>query len=237
MRWMYSILFLVYGVLAQEIDKVGQSSFQQFLQNRCYKNAKEGDAYDKLMVLSYDFYKYAEYTAAFLPLHVDHFCKEEKMILKNKLRDVNKNLGGCLAKDEKFLPQFIQDTFHEFMEFLCADNGSNIKTFFSTHGKDCRAALSRQNGTEELACFSRVFSSVNDKGYLTKDAMCKDVGFAKGCFAGILEKYCPGFAAFRELNNRFFKYINKPCSACIFGINNTVTFFCVLFAVFHKKLF
>ncbi|XP_044753237.1 uncharacterized protein LOC123312803 [Coccinella septempunctata] len=239
MKWIYSILFLILGVVyADEVEKVEPSAIQQFLQQRCYKYAKEGDAYDQLVGLSFDFYKYAEYTATFLPDHIDHFCKNERPILKLKLKDVNKQMLKCLASDEKFLPQFVQDTFHYFMEFLCANEGSSVRTFFSTHGKECRGSLSRQNATDEVgACFSRVFLTVNDKGFMTKDAICSDVGFVNGCFSGILDKYCPDFAAFKELNKRFFTYVNKPCSGCIFGVNNMVTFLCVLAALFYKKLF
>lgn len=230
-------MFLIYGVYTEEVAKVEPSAVQEFFRKRCYSNAKTGDAYDQLVGLSFDFYKYAEYTATFFPQHIQHFCNVEKPILKNKLRDVNKQMLKCLPQDEKFLPQFIQDTFHGFMNFLCVNNGSNVISFFSTHGKDCRATLSKQNATQEVGeCFSKFFLSVNDKGYMTNVNMCRDVGFVKGCFIGVLDKYCPNFAAFQELNKQFFNYINKPCSACIFGVNNVVTFLCVLVALLYNKM-
>ncbi|KAL3268357.1 hypothetical protein HHI36_007473 [Cryptolaemus montrouzieri] len=210
---------------------------QRILQasNRVYFFPKKDD---RLTGLSYEFYRYAQYTATFLPNHIDHFCKNEKPILTLKLKDVNKQMLKCLPQEEKFLPQYVQNIFTDFMDFLCEREGANVKTFFSSHGKQCRDTMSSNNASQEVStCFAKVFTTVGDRGYVTKDVMCRDVGLVKGCFIGLLDKYCRDFAAFTELNKQFFAHISKPCAACIFGINNVVAFSSVLTALIWGKLF
>ncbi|KAK9881648.1 hypothetical protein WA026_017168 [Henosepilachna vigintioctopunctata] len=236
MKWIISLFFIFCVVYGQDVEKVEIGIVQQFFEKRCYKHSTSGDAYDKLVVLSDDFRKYAQYTSTFLPDHIGHFCKNERDILINKMKDVNKQMLLCLPKEEKFLPQYVQDTITSFLQFLCQDGGTNVKSFFSSQGKQCRTSLSYNNATEEVgSCFSRVFKTVRDNEYMTKTNLCSDVGLVKGCFSAALDKYCSGFAAFQALNNVFFRYINKPCSACIFGINNLFIYLSVAVSLLYSK--
>lgn len=242
MLWIWSIFIFIYGVCSQTVDPVGTvniSPIQKFFQDRCYKNAKHGDAYDQLVGLSFDFSKYAQYTATFLPDYIDHFCKNEKPILRLKMRDLTQQMSLCLSKEEKFLPQFTNDTFSYFTAFLCEDHGANIKTFFSSHGKECRNKLSYNNASIELGnCITKIsFAKISDKGYAQKKDLCYDVDVMKNCFSGILNKFCPNFRAFEELNKRFFKYMNKPCSACLAHFSYLITMLGVIVALYTNKLF
>ncbi|KAG5881792.1 hypothetical protein JTB14_037089 [Gonioctena quinquepunctata] len=211
----WPITFIIVVVAAQNQEPAPAGPYDKltnFYFWKCHNKTKSDAAFDKLYADAVEFKNFLQYTFTLLPDNKNIFCESERTKLDKRMTEVSNDLEPCLANGEKYLPEFIRISFKEFLHFLCHNNGEHITTFFSKSSQECRDAL-ESKGTEPVtSCFSKIFKPMS--GYLKKTELCEDLSTAKKCFSAALEETCPSYAAYKLLNEDFFKYVGKPCSGC-----------------------
>ncbi|CAG9862359.1 unnamed protein product [Phyllotreta striolata] len=191
-------------------------------------------AFDKLYADGVEFKRYLKYAFKFIPEQTKNFCNSERGILNQKMKELSRDMKPCLSSSEKYMSDFVYESFTEFLHFLCHDDATNLNTFFSPNAKECREKLLQNSENPNIGtCFSRLLKP-SSTGHPSKKDLCGDITVVKSCFADTLSNQCPSYAPYRKLNEEFFKYVSKPCSGCSVYFNTLLLLVSVFAYLFGR---
>lgn len=227
------VLFIVFvGLASAQTDPYQTLSNHWF--NKCFNQTKDTSSFDKLYADGVEFKRYLKYAFKFIPEEKKLFCDKERYILENKMKEFARDLKLCLSQQEKFMEDFLFESFKELLHFLCHNNGEYINTFYSSKAAECRTKLSNTDYPNLDNCFAKLINPTSS--VLTKKIVCGDLEVVKKCFSEALEYQCPSFGSYKKLNEDFFSYISKPCSGCAFNLNSLLFMASLLISfIFSRK--
>lgn len=219
---------------AQVENNANQNKIEKYFYNKCYTNSPNGAYFDNLQSHAVEFMKYAEYAFAKLPDYRHEFCTSDMPAMAVRVKQIAKDLKPCLTYSEYFLPDLFEQSFIEFLNFLCRNRQENIKNFYSDQGRLCRQAIETSNFSID-DCFSKIFAPSGS--FVKKEEICDDFKTAKKCFIHELDTKCPNFRGFQILNDKFFEAISKPCAGAFFAGNKFLIIIAAIIVVLNKYLF
>ncbi|XP_023012839.1 uncharacterized protein [Leptinotarsa decemlineata] len=200
---------------------------------KCQNQTHSTAAFDKLYSDAVAFKDFLQYAFMFIPERRKTFCNSERSKLEQRMTELSYDIKPCLASEEKYLSEFMRDSFKEFLHFLCHNDGEHVTAFFRSSASQCRSALQNDNTNQVGTCFSKIFKPSSKT--IKKKEVCDDLSTAEKCFAEILERQCPAYGPYKVLNKQFFQYVSKPCSGCVFSLNVLLLVASVLFSYIFTR--
>lgn len=118
----------VYDVVGapEEAPQQPPNKFEQFLYNRCRQYSSDASRYDKTQDKLSRFTEVLNYGIGLLPQGKEQFCNDEKPRLKEGISELTSDVKYCFPKEERYLTNFINESFVEFLNFLCSFDGRHI---------------------------------------------------------------------------------------------------------------
>lgn len=172
-------------MISDQNPRNSSEKLSNFIYDRCRVYSTDASAYDDIKAHLGQFNDYLQYAASLLPNGKEQFCNDERPRLAHLSKQLAHDVRYCMPKDEKYLPNFMVDSFTSFLDFVCSQRTiesekflildhfwlRSITDFFSTQGSDCRQSLkSNQEGQQVGNCFSKLFARFGD--VVKKDDLC-----------------------------------------------------------------
>lgn len=99
----------------KQMNKEIEKSVSNFLEARCRANVTTA------LLYHHDFFDYYNSPFLKLPEQKDQFCSDEK--LKENMRGLSKDIKPCFLKEEKYLSEFMFESWKSYLNFACSLNG------------------------------------------------------------------------------------------------------------------
>lgn len=116
--------FIFVGVATSQTTETNQLA--TFFAQKCQNVTRDTKIFDKIFYESGEFSKELSHAFQNLPQNKKVFCNDNKSSLIKNFNSIVGDLELCFLPREKYLADFMRNSFSQFLHFLCHNNGEHV---------------------------------------------------------------------------------------------------------------